>query len=118
MARDFVRHYSDLWTSGKAMFVCLNKVTCVRMYELAVRFWQEEKEALARRKDQAGQQEAQELARKLAWMEETEMAVVISQEQNEVQTFRAWGWTSPPTAKRWKNASWTRNSRTPPIRCG
>ena len=32
IARDFVRHYSDLWTSGKAMFVCLNKVTCVRMY--------------------------------------------------------------------------------------
>ena len=91
VARDFVRHYSDLWTSGKAMFVCLNKVTCVRMYELAVRFWQEEKEALARRAAQAGQQEAQELARKLAWMEETEMAVVISQEQNEIQTFRAWG---------------------------
>lgn len=32
IARDFVSHYSDLWTSGKAMFVCLNKVTCVRMY--------------------------------------------------------------------------------------
>ena len=31
IARDFVGHYSDLWTSGKAMFVCLNKVTCVRM---------------------------------------------------------------------------------------
>lgn len=32
IARDFVNHFSDLWTSGKAMFVCLNKVTCVRMY--------------------------------------------------------------------------------------
>ena len=32
IARDFAGHYSDLWTSGKAMFVCLNKVTCVRMY--------------------------------------------------------------------------------------
>ena len=30
IAHDFVRHYSDLWTSGKAMFVCLNKVdVCV-----------------------------------------------------------------------------------------
>ena len=37
------------------------------------------------------QQEAQELARKLAWMKETEMAVVISQEQNEVQTFKKVG---------------------------
>ena len=32
IARDFVSHHSDLWTSGKAMFVCFNKVTCVRMY--------------------------------------------------------------------------------------
>lgn len=91
IARDFVCHYSDLWTSGKAMFVCLNKVTCVRMYDLVTRFWQEEKEKLARQIDQAGQQEAQELARKLQWMEQTEMAVVISQEQNEIQTFRTWG---------------------------
>ena len=32
LRKDFAGHYSDLWTSGKAMFVCLNKVTCVRMY--------------------------------------------------------------------------------------
>ena len=31
IAKDFVGHYSDLWTTGKAMFVCLNKVTCVRI---------------------------------------------------------------------------------------
>ena len=38
-----------------------------------------------------GQQEALEQQRKIAWMESTEMAVVISQEQNEVARFRAWG---------------------------
>jgi type I restriction enzyme R subunit len=27
VAKDFVRHYSDLWTSGKAMMVSYNKVT-------------------------------------------------------------------------------------------
>lgn len=91
IARDFVRHYSDLWTSGKAMFVCLNKVTCVRMYDLVLRFWQEEMEKVARQRDQATQQEAQELSRKLEWMEQTEMAVVISQEQNEIQKFKPWG---------------------------
>lgn len=37
------------------------------------------------------QQEAQELTRKLEWMKETEMAVVVSQEQNEIQTFQKWG---------------------------
>ena len=91
IARDFVRHYSDLWTSGKAMFVCLNKVTCVRMFDLVQKYWQEETERVARAAARATQQEAQELARKLEWMRQTEMAVVISQEQNEIQTFEKWG---------------------------
>ena len=91
IARDFARHYSDLWTSGKAMFVCLNKVTCVRMYNYVQEYWQAEIEALKTRIKHATQQEAQELARKLQWMQETEMAVVISQEQNEIQTFQKWG---------------------------
>lgn len=91
IARDFVRHYSDLWTSGKAMFVCLNKVTCVRMYDYVQKYWQDEIELLKDRIKDVSQQEAQELRRKLHWMEETEMAVVISQEQNEIQTFKKWG---------------------------
>lgn len=90
IARDFVKHYSDLWTSGKAMFVCLNKVTCVRMYDMVQKYWAEEIAALKGHIKQATQQEAQELERKLQWMMETEMAVVISQEQNEMQTFRKW----------------------------
>lgn len=90
IARDFVKHYSDLWTSGKAMFVCLNKVTCVRMYDMVQKYWAAEIAALRGRIKQATQQEAQELERKLQWMMETEMAVVISQEQNEMQTFRKW----------------------------
>ena len=90
IAKDFVGHYSDLWTSGKAMFVCLNKVTCVRMYNFVQEYWKEEIKALKARIKTATQQEAQELERKLKWMQETEMAVVISQEQNEIQTFKKW----------------------------
>ena len=91
IAKDFVRHYSDLWTSGKAMFVCLNKVTCVRMYNYVQEYWQEELNALKAHIKASTQQEAQELERKLKWMQETEMAVVVSQEQNEIQTFNKWG---------------------------
>ena len=91
IAKDFVRHYSDVWTSGKAMFVCLNKVTCVRMYDYVQEYWEEEIKHLKKQIKAATQQEAQELVRKLKWMEETDMAVVISQEQNEIQTFKAWG---------------------------
>ena len=91
IAQDFVCHYSDLWTSGKAMFVCLNKVTCVIMYNLVQDYWKKEIARLESEVEHATQQEAQELSRKLAWMKETEMAVVISPEQNEIQTFRKWG---------------------------
>ncbi|MBR5570695.1 MAG: type I restriction endonuclease subunit R [Oscillospiraceae bacterium] len=92
IAKDFVEHYTDVWTSGKAMFVCLNKVTCVRMYNLAQKYWAEKiKETEAALKKTTSQQAYQELERKLQWLKETEMAVVISQEQNEIQTFKKWG---------------------------
>lgn len=92
VAQDFVRHYSDLWTSGKAMVVCYNKVTCVRMYNYVQEYWQKGIEALEKQISKSMyQQEVQELKRKLEWMQQTEMAVVVSQEQNEIQTFRKWG---------------------------
>lgn len=92
VARDFVKHYSDLWTSGKAMMVSYNKVTCVRMFNYVQEYWQEEIAALEKEiKKCTSQQEAQEMKRKLEWMQETEMAVVISQEQNEMDTFKKWG---------------------------
>ena len=91
VAQDFVKHYSDLWTSGKAMMVCYNKVTCVRMYDYVQEYWQKEIKEVEKQLAQCkSQQEYQELKRKLEWMQETEMAVVVSQEQNEMQTFKKW----------------------------
>lgn len=92
IAKDFVGHYSDLWTTGKAMFVCLNKVTCVRMYNYVQEYWQHEMQVLESMiKHTHSDQDQMELRRKLKWMQETEMCVVISQEQNEIQTFKKWG---------------------------
>lgn len=91
IAKDFVGHYSDLWTTGKAMFVCLNKVTCVRMYNFVQEYWKEEIKSLEQRiAATSSDQEQMELTRKLKWMKDTEMCVVISQEQNEIQTFKKW----------------------------
>ncbi len=91
IAKDFVGHYSDLWTTGKAMFVCLNKVTCVRMYNYVQEYWQEEIQSLEQKiSGTVSDQEQMELSRKLKWMKDTEMCVVISQEQNEIQTFKKW----------------------------
>ena len=92
IARDFVQHYTDLWTSGKAMMVCLSRIACVMMYDYVQEYWQE---AIANLEQEishnTNQQEVLELNRKLKWMRETEMAVVISQEQNEITYFQKWG---------------------------
>ncbi len=103
VAKDFVKHYSYLWTTGKAMFVCVNKVTCVRMYHFVQEYWQEEIRALETQLATASQQEAQELQRKLNWMRETEMAVVISGEQNEIQHFANWGLDIRPHREKMEN---------------
>lgn len=120
IARDFVNHYSDLWTSGKAMFVCLNKVTCVRMYNYVQEYWAKEIEVLESKIKNASQQEAQELRRKLKWMQETEMAVVISQEQNEIQTFKEWHLDIKPHREKWKNCELDKefkDSKNPALYC-
>lgn len=91
VAEDFVRHYSEGWESGKAMLVCIDKITCVRMYELIVPLWQkriqELEAALAEIDDD---QELQFRTRQIAWMRETLMAVVVSEEQGEVERFKKW----------------------------
>ncbi len=101
IAKDFVQHYSDLWTTGKAMFICLNKVTCVKMYDYVQEYWKDEKANLENRiKKEKDQQAVQELRRKLAWMNETEMAVVVSPEQNEEAIFKKWGLDIMPHRKK------------------
>ena len=79
IVRDFVKHDSDLWTSGKAMFVCLNKVTCVRMYNYVQEYWKEEIKKLKAKRKTAMQQEAQELERRLKWMQTIARANRISE---------------------------------------
>ena len=92
VARDLVRHYSAAWETGKAMLVCIDKVTCVRMLGLIERYWQERIKALeAERVQAADEQEAVFLRRQADWMRETRMAVVVSEEQGEVEKFRKWG---------------------------
>ena len=92
IARDFVRHYSASWENGKAMFVCIDKLTCVKMYNLIVKYWKEET-ASVEAKLYAAEDEQDEayLRRRLAWMKETLAAVVVSEEQNEDEKFARWG---------------------------
>ena len=91
VARDFVRHYSASWESGKAMLICIDKVTCVRMHRLIEFYWRERvKELEAERRKVTDEQEEIHCRRRIAWMRETRMAVVVSEEQGEVERFARW----------------------------
>ncbi|MEG0417819.1 type I restriction endonuclease subunit R [Gordonibacter sp.] len=91
IACDFVDHYSGICESGKAMFIAVNKVTAIRMYELVQRYWAEKIIELEKSLKALPQQDAIELQRKINRMRSTDMAVVISQEQNEIAAFEKWG---------------------------
>ncbi len=92
IARDFVRHYSASWESGKAMFVCIDKITCVRMFDLVRKYWAEETAALEGLLRAAPDgPEAPALCRRLDWMQETVAAVVVSEEHNEDEKFARHG---------------------------
>jgi type I restriction enzyme R subunit len=103
IARDFVDHYTTSWETGKAMFVCIDKLTCVRMYELIEQYWAQKEEEVEELWKMATGEEKDCLSDKLIWMKETKMAVIISEEQGEVDKFRKWGFDIKPHRRLMKN---------------
>lgn len=100
IAKDFVKHYADGWESGKAMFVCIDKITCVRMHALIEKYWTEHIHELTVEKNKIGDdQELAQRVRQLKWMGETRFAVVVSEEQGEVERFKKWGLDITPHRK-------------------
>ncbi|KAB2964067.1 type I restriction endonuclease subunit R [Zoogloea sp.] len=104
LADDFVSHYTGRWETGKAMLVCLDKITTVRMYNLIQARWRERiKEIEGQVSKAKDEQEETFLRRQLQWLKETEIAVVISEEQGEVKLFKEWGLDIIPHREKIKN---------------
>ncbi len=104
VARDFVQHYSAAWETGKAILVCIDKITCVRMHGLIERYWNERIEELEEEKKWTDdEQEEIYLQRQIEWTRETRMAVVVSEDQGEVAKFRKWELDITPHRKLIKN---------------
>ncbi|RBI76146.1 type I restriction endonuclease subunit R [Roseovarius sp. TE539] len=92
IAKDFAEHYATNWETGKAMFVAIDKITALRMHEYVREAWADRIAELERELSEARDDQDQAVReRQLAWMRETEMAVVVSDEQGEVDKFRKWG---------------------------
>jgi len=91
IAADIVEHFMGRGFSGKAMVVSVDKVTAVRMYDKVRKYWEQYKQRLLDERHTADPLRAEELRRQIEYMTQTEMAVVVSQSQNEQQTFEKLG---------------------------
>lgn len=103
IAKDFVDHYTVAWETGKAMLVCIDKLTCVRMYELIKQYWAQNEDEIEASWKIATGEDRDSLSNKLIWMKETKMAVIVSEEQGEVEKFRKWGFDIKPHRQLMKN---------------
>jgi len=92
IAADIVRHFMGRGQAGKAMVVSIDKLTTVRMYDKVQKHWKQHLADLRARHAAAPSEEGRtELARQIASMEQTDMAVVISGSQNEREEFHSRG---------------------------
>jgi type I restriction enzyme R subunit len=85
VARDLVRHFVGRGFAGKAMYVGIDKAAAVRMYEMVQEAWAEHLAELRVQHDALPELERPWLASRIKLMETTDMAVVVSQSQNEIK---------------------------------
>ena len=92
IAKDIVSHFMGRGHRGKAMVISIDKATTVKMYDKVQNHWKQYINQLKSKLDTA--QSATERARlkeNIKYMEKTDMAVVVSQAQNEIGDLRRKG---------------------------
>jgi type I restriction enzyme, R subunit len=100
IAEDLVAHFMGREQPGKAMVISIDKATAIRMHDKVKRHWKQYLERLKERLTLALGEEREELEKKISYMEETDMAVVISQGQNEIEEMVKKGLDILPHRKR------------------
>jgi len=100
IAADLVTHFTGRGYRGKGMMVCIDKATAVRMYDKVQKHWAAQLQTLRAKLPKAKPGEIDTLHEKIALMEETDMAVVVSQGQNEQEEMRQKGLDITPHRKR------------------
>lgn len=91
IAEDIVNHFINRGYQGKAMIVCIDKATAVRMYDKVQKYWKQYIRSLNEKLIEVNEQNKDEMFTKLQYMKKTEMAVVVSQSQNEIEEMRKKG---------------------------
>jgi type I restriction enzyme R subunit len=100
IAKDLVNHFVGRGYQGKAMLVCIDKATAVRMYKKVQDHWKTYLADLKAQLAKAPKEQQEELRHKIQVMTSTDMAVVVSQGQNEVKELADKGLDILPHRKR------------------
>jgi len=92
VAEDIVEHFINRGYKGKGMVVCIDKPTAVKMYDKVKAIWNSKINELEMLMELSRDEKEKELDQdKLKFLKETDIAVVVSPEQNEVDKFRKLG---------------------------
>ncbi len=90
IAEDIVRHFTGRGFPGKAMVISIDKATAVRMYDKVQFHWKAEMSRLMDEMANTMDEKKREAIReRLDFMETTDMAVVVSPSQNEIEEMKA-----------------------------
>ncbi len=88
ISEDIVNHYINRGYSGKAMVVSIDKLTTVKMYEKVKKNIKKRITILREQLSNASYEETIVIQDKIDKLQNIDMAVVVSSEQNEVKKFR------------------------------
>lgn len=92
IARDIAYHFPRRGFLGKGMVVSVDKFTAVKMYDKVQYYWNEEKKKLINQRNLAkDEKERNEITKMIDYMNNMEMAVIISEDVTEKEKFTAQG---------------------------
>jgi len=108
IAEDIVAHFVSRGYQGKAMVVSVDKPTAVKMYDKVQKYWKQYIEKLKKaltsisavsnpplhpftKGGMGGFSDKEQIKAEIQYMKDTDMAVVVSQEQNEIDKFKKLG---------------------------
>ena len=102
VAQDLVTHFlgRDSGNAGKAMVISIDKATAVKMFNKVKFYWDLELRRLKAALHTAQGQAREPLIGRIRYLESTDMAVVVSQAQNEIEDFRKKGLDIAPHRRR------------------
>lgn len=100
IASDLVRHFVGRGLKAKAMMVCIDKATAVRMHDKVREQWGFYRVELEGRLKETSEEERPAIEAMIALMQTTDMAVVVSQSQNEIKELEDKGLDIRPHRKR------------------